>query len=162
MKASTLFALAGILLCASQLASGQTASTGGDSKNTSQVWDREGEYWTYVKAGDVENYRTLWHERFIGWPCGQAHPMRKNSIGNWVQDIRDKHIKVAADLTREGAEDFGNVVVVHYSIAQVDTYPDGHVEGKDEHSKITHTWMKVGDTWLIIGGMCGSLADSAK
>ena len=87
--------------------------------------------------------------------------MRKPSIGAWVQQVREKHIKVAAELTREGAQDFGSIVVVHYRFTRVDTYPDGHVEGKDEASKITHTWMKVGDTWLIIGGMCGSLPDGA-
>ena len=161
MKASPLCALAGLLICNSSIAGGQPA-TSGDTKSVSQVWDREAEYWTYVKAGDVENYRTLWHEKFIGWPCGQTHPVRKDSIGNWVQEVRDKHLEVAAELTREGGEDFGNIVVVHYSFTRVDTYPDGHMEGKDEKSKITHTWMKVGDTWLIIGGMCGPLSDSAK
>jgi hypothetical protein len=162
MKASTLVTLVGILSCAPQVVSGQTAAGGSESASVSQVWDRETEYWTYVKAGDVENYRTLWHERFIGWPCGSAHPLRKDAIGNWVQEIRDKHIKAAVDLTREGAEDFGDIVVVHYQFSRVDTFPDGHVEGKGEISKITHTWMRVGDTWLIIGGMCGGLPDSAK
>ena len=41
---------------------------------------------------------------------------------------------------------------------KVDTYPDGHVEGRGKHRKITHTWMKVGDAWQIIGGMCGEIA----
>ena len=130
-------------------------------KSVSQVWRLEDDYWRFVVAGDVENYVSLWHEDFIGWPCGQEHPKRKANIGNWVQEVRDKHIKVAVDLTREGAEDFGNVVVVHYRFTRVDTYPDGKVEGKGKESKITHTWMRVDDSWLIIGGMCGSLPDSA-
>ena len=66
-----------------------------------------------------------------------------------------------ANLTREGAQDFGDVVVVHYSFTRVDTYPDGKVEGLGVVRKITHTWMKVGPDWLIIGGMCGDLS-SAK
>ena len=52
----------------------------------------------------------------------------------------------------------GDVVVVHYRFTRVDTYPDGRVEGQGVERKITHTWMKVGDDWLIIGGMCGDLA----
>jgi hypothetical protein len=51
---------------------------------------------------------------------------------------------------------------VHYRFTRVDTYPDGRVQGKGKESKITNTWMKVGDAWLIIGGMCGALPDSAK
>jgi len=125
------------------------------------VWQLEADYWRYVKAGDSESFESLWHEDFIGWPCGQAQPKRKASIGDWVRNIREKHIQVASTLTREGAEDFGNVVVVYYRITRVDTYPDGKVEGKGRESKITHTWMKVGDSWLIIGGMCGTLPDGA-
>lgn len=133
-----------------------------ESDSVLQVWGREADYWRFVKEGDVESYVSLWHDRFIGWPCGQDRPMRKASIGDWVREVRDKHIQVDSNLTREGAEDFGNVVVVHYRFTRVDTYPDGKVEGKGKESKITHTWMKVGDSWLIIGGMCGTLPDSAK
>lgn len=133
-----------------------------ESQSLSEVWSREADYWRFVKAGDVDSYVSLWHERFIGWPCGQDHPKRKASIGAWVQEVRDKRITVASDFTQEGAQDFGKVVVVHYRFTRVDTYPDGHVEGLGKQSKITHTWMKVGDTWQIIGGMCGTLPDSAK
>lgn len=133
-----------------------------ENQSLSEVWSREADYWRFVKAGDVDSYVSLWHEGFIGWPCGQEHPKRKAAIGAWVQEVRDKRIKVAADFTQEGAEDFGNVVVVHYRFTRVDTYPDGRVEGRGKRSKITHTWMKVGNTWQIIGGMCGTLPDSAK
>jgi ketosteroid isomerase-like protein len=122
------------------------------------VWEREDAYWRYVKAGDVEGYVALWHDDFVGWPCGQPHPMRKASIGDWVRKVRDERLKVAAELTREGAQDFGDTVVVHYSFTRVDTWPDGRVEGAGRVDKITHTWKKVGDTWLIIGGMCGNVS----
>lgn len=139
---------------------GAAAAT--DSKKVSEVWALEDEYWRCVKAGDVERYVKLWHDSFIGWPCGKDHPARKSGVGDWVREVRDKKIKVEVSLTREGAEDFGTEVVVHYRFTRVDTYPDGHVEGRGDQSKITHTWMRVGNRWLIIGGMCGSLADSAK
>ena len=37
-----------------------------ESQNVSEVWAREDDYWRFVKAGDVESYVTLWHEKFIG------------------------------------------------------------------------------------------------
>lgn len=132
-----------------------------EDPRVSEVWGREADYWRFLKAGDVDSYVSLWHEKFIGWPCGQEHPKLKASIGDWVREVRDERISVAAELTREGAEAFGDVVVVHYQFTKVDTYPDGHVEGLGERSKITHTWMKVGGTWQIIGGMCGALPDRA-
>ncbi|HEX3123005.1 MAG TPA: nuclear transport factor 2 family protein [Rhodanobacteraceae bacterium] len=161
MKRAALLVLCGCLLAAAQLAGGQSSSPG-DSASVSEVWRREADYWRFVKAGDVKSYVSLWHDKFIGWPCGQEHPKRKASIGDWVREVRDKQINVNSELTREGAEDFGSIVVAHYRVTRVDTYPDGHVEGKGKESKITHTWMKVGGTWVIIGGMCGTLPDSAK
>jgi ketosteroid isomerase-like protein len=125
------------------------------------VWSLEEAYWRYVKAGDVESYVKLWHDDFIGWPCGQEHPKRKASIGDWVKEVRDKRISVEYELTREGDAQFGDVVVVHYSFTRVDTYPDGHVDGRGKRSKITHTWKQVGDSWQIIGGMCGNVGDTA-
>jgi hypothetical protein len=132
------------------------------SSDITAVWAREADYWRFLKAGDVDAYVSLWHESFIGWPCGQEHPKRKASIGDRVREVRDKRINVVYELTREGAEDFGNVVVVHYQFTRVDTYPDGRVDGRGVLSKITHTWMKTGDTWQIIGGMCGNLPDGTK
>ena len=161
MRLKTALFLVMLSACGFEQAAAQGASTR-EPESVSQVWRREADYWRFVVAGDVENYVSLWHDRFIGWPCGQDHPKRKASIGDWVREVRDRHIKVAFNLTREGAEDFGSVVVVHYRFTRVDTYPDGTVEGKGKESKITHTWMRVGDSWLIIGGMCGALPDSAK
>ncbi|MFO1408329.1 MAG: nuclear transport factor 2 family protein [Steroidobacteraceae bacterium] len=139
-----------------------TTAPAAESANVTQVWQREAEYWRYVAAGDVENYVTLWDARFIGWPCDQPHPLGKSGIGDWVRKIRDEHIKVDANLVHEGAQDFGDVVVVHYRFTRVDTYPDGRVEGQGRERKITHTWMKVGPDWLIIGGMCGDLGSASN
>jgi hypothetical protein len=141
--------------------------TAAQDQSIAAVWAREDEYWRYVKAGDDKNYEALWHEKFIGWPCDQPHPARKANIADWVRKIRDEKITVTADLTHEGAEDFGNVVVVHYRVHRVDTYADGKTRqgpfsGPTGWSKITHTWMKVGATWQIIGGMCGPLPAPAK
>lgn len=162
MNLAALLVLSGSLVAGAGLADGQLSSPSNPSEAISQVWGREDDYWRFVRAGDVESYVALWHDKFIGWPCGQEHPKRKESIGDWVREVRDKRIKVTSDLTREGAEDFGTIVVVHYRFTRVDTFPDGHVEGEGKVSKITHTWMKVGETWVIIGGMCGTLPDSAK
>jgi len=143
-----------------QANSEETSSLKGESVSINQVWNREDEIGRFEEAGDVDAYQTLFHEKFIGWPCDQAHPIRKAGVGEWLREVRDKHIKVTFALTHEGAEDFGNVVVVHYRVTGLYTYPDGHTEGNGEVFKLTHTWLRTGDTWQIIGGMCASLHDS--
>src|SRR5512138_1475315 len=91
----------------------------GDDPGVAAVWQLEDDYWRYVKAGDVESYVKLWHDDFIGWPCGQVHPKRKDSIGEWVKNVRDQRINVQYELTREGGQRFDDIVVVHYSFSRV-------------------------------------------
>lgn len=98
----------------------------------------------------------------LGWSCSWTHPQGKAVVGSWVREVRDKHIKVTSKITREGAEDFGDVVIVHYRASEVYTYPDGHTERDGEEVRITHTWMRTGNTWQIIGGMCVSLLENPK
>jgi len=157
-------ALTGVLAYVSQKADSQETPSSSESESASitQVWQREDEYGRVGDAGELDAYKSLFHEKFIGWPCDSAHPKRKTGVGEWVREIRDKHIQVASVVTREGAEDFGNVVIVHYRATEVDTYPDGHSEGEGEEYKFTHTWMRTGDTWQIVGGMCASLRAKPK
>jgi hypothetical protein len=37
-------------------------------KDEAQIWNLEKAYWEYVKTNDLEQYRGLWHENFVGWP----------------------------------------------------------------------------------------------
>ena len=126
-----------------------------------EVWTMEEKYWQYVQAGDVENYLTLWHDDFVGWPCSTDHPSRKANIGDWVRVIRDEGIQVTYDLHREATQYFGDVAVAHYSTPIVRRYPDGRVTGEGRLLKFTHTWMRSGNRWQIITGMC-ALADPIR
>ena len=131
------------------------------TSDVDEVWAMEDAYWRYVKAGDVEKYRTLWNEGFRGWPCHTEHPSTKSTITEWVQEIRDGKITFDYKLTREGASNVGGVVVVFYKTPMIWKYADGRVDGRTElWRKFTHTWMKVGGKWQIIGGMCG--ADASR
>jgi ketosteroid isomerase-like protein len=121
------------------------------------VWGREELYWRLVQAGDVDNYRALWDDDFRGWPCKPQHTATKATITDWVRDIRDQKVKFSYSLTREGAADFGDIVVLYYKTPMVYEYPDGRVVDRDRVFKFTHTWRNTGKTWHIIGGMCGEL-----
>jgi hypothetical protein len=45
---------------------------------------------------------------------------------------------------------------VHYAAEFAYDYGDGTKSGVGLWRKFTHTWMKVGETWQIIGGMCAA------
>ena len=120
-----------------------------------EVWKMEEAYWRYVSAGDVEAYVALWHDDFVGWPCFSWTPQGKANIGSWVEEIRDNDWTLDYDLRPEAVQLFGqDVAVVHYAAEYVFGYPDGTTRGEGDWRKFTHTWMKVGADWQIIGGMC--------
>ena len=122
------------------------------SKEEQEVWKRETDYWNYVKAADLENYRNLWHPNFVGWPMVSGVPMKKDHITDWItthtsnnEQLQWFHIEQAASQHTE------NIVVVHYWITQFWVNKDG--SGTPSTARITHTWIKTATGWQIIGGM---------
>ena len=60
------------------------------SDNEKAVWKLESSYWDDVKALDLDSYRALWHEKFVGWPSVNSHPVRKDHITDWIKAHTDK------------------------------------------------------------------------
>lgn len=122
------------------------------SANEEAVWKLEHSYWEYVKALDLEHYKTLWHPSFVGWPYSSATPARKDRITDWITGYTKKGLRLES-LTLEPAASQAteNVVVTHYWIT--DRWVDKKGVGKTETSRITHTWIRIPDGWQIIGGM---------
>ena len=144
-----------ITLFATGCASAQNSLT--DSIAEQEVWALEDAYWAYAGAGDVENYLTLWHDDFVGWFCEAPAPSRKANIGNWVRRIRDERQVLVYELDNKTSQDFENLVVVYYTTPVEIISPDGGHLWQGEVFKVTHTWMKFGDQWKIVAGMCGQL-----
>jgi len=125
-----------------------------------EVWRMEESYWEIVQARDFEGYLRLWHQDFVGWQCAEPEPGGVDHIGDWVKDLRDERVEVSYELRREAVQSFGAAAVVHYAVRWTFEYPDGRIEGDETWRKITHTWIKAEDKWLIAGGMCADLAGS--
>ncbi|MBP6107097.1 MAG: nuclear transport factor 2 family protein [Steroidobacteraceae bacterium] len=133
-----------------------TASAADFTPDEQAVWQMEEAYWRYVQAGDVERYVTLWHDRFVGWPCFSAEPSDKSHIGGWVQEIRDGHLKFTYELKPLAVRVFDDVAIVQYAAVYATQYPDGTASGAGIWRKFTHTWKKMDGRWQIITGMCAA------
>jgi ketosteroid isomerase-like protein len=143
-----------MLMVSVGIASSATAAEPGEAE--AAVWKLEEDYWRYVQAGDVDSYVQLWHEDFVGWPCFSKTPSDKSGIDNWVREIRDNRWKFSYTLRPLAARTIGDVVVVHYAAEYVYDYGDGTSSGAGLWRKFTHTWMKAGDRWQIVTGMCAA------
>jgi len=129
-----------------------------DPKSDEQaVWQLEESYWEYVKNNDIENYRNLWDDQFVGWPRFSESPLGKEKIVDWIAPLHKNPDEVFDyELTRKAVRSFGDIVVVHYLVRAFMRSKDKMVEIKTmATTRITHTWRRTGKTWQIITGMSG-------
>ena len=120
-----------------------------------EVWQLEEDYWKFAQAYDLESYRTLWHEQFVGWPRSEAVPVGKSKIGGWLERRQNAGQTLRYKLERRAVREIEGAVVAHYTVAVEWVAKDGKAES--ESSRITHTWIKVDGRWKIITGMSASV-----
>jgi ketosteroid isomerase-like protein len=122
-------------------------------KEQAQIWNLEKAYWDYVKTNDLEKYRALWHENFLGWPFVSAAPVRKDHITDWITANTSKSITLQAySIEQLAIQVTGDVAMDYYRIRATWANSTG-AEVKTDRIRITHTWIRTHGTWQIIGGM---------
>jgi Domain of unknown function (DUF4440) len=122
------------------------------------VWQLEERYWTCVRNENLTEYAKLWDPQFIGYPSNNKIT-DKEHITDWVKTLHaDKNRTFTVELERKAENVFGDIVMVFYDTHY--TYRNNKNEIIElEHGKITHTWRRTGDSWLIIGGMGATVSD---
>ena len=104
-----------------------------------EVWQQEVAYWRYVSSGDSKSFKTLWSDRFTGWPDDAARPVDKSNIDVWkISDYKLTPLSV-----REHDKD--TVITLYCAKTTVD--------GKTTEERLTHTWQREKGRWHIVGGM---------
>jgi ketosteroid isomerase-like protein len=131
-------------------------------KDETQVWQLEKAYWEYVKANDLDKYRALWHENFLGWPFISAAPVRNDHITDWITANTSKGIKLHSySIEQLAIQLTGDVAVDYYRINAMWANSQG-AEVRTDRLRITHTWIRTGGTWQIIGGMSSPVNAEGK
>ncbi len=147
--ASVLFILLAAICAAAPARAQQT-------DNEKAVWKLETTYWEDVKVLDLESYRNLWHENFVGWPYSNSQPARKDHITDWIKAHTDKRETLAwFELKPADSRATENVVVTEYWLTSLWADKAGH--GEPFTQRVTHTWIKTANGWEIIAGMSASV-----
>jgi ketosteroid isomerase-like protein len=145
----------GVMVCllagASAISPGETIQS--QTSATDQVlWNLEHDYWRYVQVNNLTAYLNLWHKDFLGWPAQSAAPVRKDHITDWITSQTAKGLALKSiEFKPANIQITGNVAVVCYWITFKWLDMDGN--GAPHTLRITHTWLKDGKDWRIIGGM---------
>src|SRR3954463_10647484 len=130
-----------------------TAFAQNPAKEEAQVWQLEKAYWEYVKANDLEKYRALWHENFLGWPFVRPAPVRKDHITDWITANTSKNITLHAySIEQLAIQVTGDLAMDYYRVKATWANSTG-AELKTDRIRITHAWIRKDGTWQIIGGM---------
>ena len=139
-----------------------TAVGQNSTANEKQIWNLENAYWEYVKANDLEKYRGLWHDDFVGWPLISSAPVRKDHITDWMTANTSKGMKLQSySLEQLAIKITGDIAIDHYRIKMNWANKDG-TNLRTDTLRITHTWIRTRDTWQIIGGMSAPVNDEGK
>jgi ketosteroid isomerase-like protein len=121
------------------------------SSHEKKIWSLETSYWEYVKANDLDKYRTLWNSNFLGWPYGDTEPAGKERITGWIETHTGKSEKLKSfQLEPLQAKATDAFITVGYRVHLVWTDKDG-----PGALRIVHTWANDGGSgkWQIISGM---------
>lgn len=128
-----------------------------------EVWNLEELRVKYIKSRDVDNFRAMYHENFIGWPSQATSPVGHSDLGyRIIEAIEEGRDLPRVRIRREAVRIFENIAIVHYASSRSFGSDSDDDPSNGKWIKVTHTWMRVGDTWKIIGGMAASLPKENK
>jgi len=117
-------------------------------KDVDAVWALEGRYWSTVMARDDAAYRSLFHQEFFVWPCRQDAPRPKS----WISASTLKMGPDSPVLDERSATGGRDLIVIYYRATDKAPQPDGSL--KTRVRDFTHSWVRTGSSWQVIGGMC--------
>jgi len=122
------------------------------SENEQTVWGLEHSYWRYVQENNLSAYLSLWHKDFLGWPSVNDAPVHKDHITDWITSQTSKGLTFKLIEFKPAAIQVnGNMIVACYWVTSKWVEKDGM--GTERTLRVTHTWIKVGKNWQIVGGM---------
>jgi ketosteroid isomerase-like protein len=141
------YLLAGILLISS---TGRIEAQGSEAEQS--LWNLEHQYWRYVEGNDLQGYLGLWHKDFLGWPSTSAAPVSKDHITDWITSQTSKGLTLKTlDFKPAAIQVTGDIAVTCYWTTFKWSDKDGN--GATRTIRVTHTWLRDGKDWVIIGGM---------
>lgn len=119
-----------------------------------EIWDLEQAYWEYNRDADHKRIVASWHDKFLGWPDAEPKPIDKEQGARYARKNYAKPASYSFKIEPTGIQVLGNVAVNHYRVHL--TSKDGNAEETKRSMRITHTWIRDGSGWKILGGMSDS------
>ena len=108
------------------------------------LWNLEEDYIRAHKDADHSKILSMWDENFLGWPSRSESSAKKNSGSEYLEKYFSKPMPsdTKFQIEKQGIHIEDNVAILHYRLFLF-----------EKSTRLTHTWIKRGDKWYILGGM---------
>lgn len=148
--------LSSIILASIFLFHAQAYATSVDTTNRretvqEEIWALEEAYFTNLYKANYEGVLALVHSQFLGWPGSVPQPMDKDESARFMRKLISKPSSCTLRIERTGIRFLNDVVLTQYMLHVHCSNASG--AAKTPSSRITHTWVKEGVHWKLLGGM---------
>jgi ketosteroid isomerase-like protein len=115
-----------------------------------ELWALEEAYISSFKAANHEAILAVYHDNFLGWPEENSAPAGKEGAELYLKTNYPEPATWNYKIEKMGIKVTGNVALTHYLVHFYEGEGDSQ---QTVTSRITHTWIREGGTWKILGGM---------
>ena len=123
----------------------------GKDRTEEEIWAREEAYFSNLYKANYEGMLSHVHNQFLGWPSAALQPIDKEGSAHFMKQLAPKPTGCTFTIERAGIRLMREVALTHYIIRVHCGDADG--KAKADVSRITHTWVKEGSHWSLLGGM---------
>ena len=124
-----------------------------------EIWEMEEKLWNTWKKEGGASLKAFYHEKAIIWGSNTAWPQDRTltSSGEYYEAQTRYHNPIESfKLTLHEIRHFGNVSIVQYDVEVVNFLKKQH------RFRISNSWLKQDDKWVIIGAVYNSCANAPK
>jgi hypothetical protein len=143
--------LASVLFSCSQVYSAKTDTLNRKDTVEEKIWALEEAYFSNLYKANYERVIALVHDQFLGWPGGLPQPIGREESSRFMKQLIPKPTACIIRIERAGIRVLGAVALTQYTLYV--NCSDTVGVTKIQSSRITHTWVKEGGRWKLLGGM---------
>lgn len=122
-----------------------------DSEIEAEIWSLEEAYISGFRDAAHDKVIPMWHEQFLGWPANRTRPADKQAVVAYLKRYAAVHGTWSFEIKKAGIHIHKDVAITHFILHRtVDS--DAGMETR-RSTRVTHTWIREGSQWKILGGM---------
>ncbi|MBI5870098.1 MAG: nuclear transport factor 2 family protein [Actinobacteria bacterium] len=127
------------------------ASDNSQDTTEEEIWTLEEAYFTNLYKAEHAAVLSVLHKRFLAWPDSMEQPIDVEGSARFMRRLAPEPTSCSIRIEREGIRVLGGIALTQFKVHVSDG--EAAAAGNVRSSRITHTWVKDGESWKLLGGM---------